>query len=432
MMPKLSSAKQKVLESLSGFKLKLQSLLQAHAWLRRVTISLIAIFVLVIVYKVLASIFGWGGPQYKTVALEEGPLAVTISASGTLNPVKSVQVGTQVSGMVQEIYVDFNDVVKKSQVIARIDPREWQARFEQAEANYILAKRNHDNNQRLIEKNFISPSAFDQTLSAYKSAKASLTMAKKALDDTVIRSPVDGVVVKRSVERGQTVAASLQAPELFIIAQDLADMQVETAIDESDVGRITEGMTATFTVDAFPGKVFQSKVKQVRKAPINVQNVITYTVLLTAQNTDLKLLPGMTANTSIITEQKEKVLRISNAALRFKMPNAESAADNKSDSRSAGPKSSGAGSTAANSSGAKPMGTGPRVMVRKVWVLDQSGLKDKPVQKTVRLGLSDGNASEVLPPENGEAVLKSGDLVITGMTGGAKAGAARPAGPRLF
>jgi HlyD family secretion protein len=430
MMTKLSSAKQKVLESFGGFRLKLKSLLQAHTWLRRVTISLIAILALVIVYKVLASIFGWGGPQYKTVALEEGPLAVTISASGTLNPVKSVQVGTQVSGMVQEIYVDFNDVVKKSQVIARIDPREWQARFEQAEANYILAKRNHDNNQRLIEKNFISPSALDQTLSAYKSAKASLTMAKKALDDTVIRSPVDGVVVKRSVERGQTVAASLQAPELFIIAQDLADMQVETAIDESDVGRITEGMTATFTVDAFPGKVFQSKVKQVRKAPINVQNVITYTVLLSAQNTDLKLLPGMTANTSIITEQKEKVLRISNAALRFKMPNAESAADNKSGPRLASPGSAGAGS--AKLAGAKPMGTGPRVMTRKVWVLDQSGLKDKPVQKTVRLGLSDGNASEVLPPENGEAVLKSGDLVITGMTGGAKAGAARPAGPRLF
>jgi HlyD family secretion protein len=430
MMTKLSSAKQKVLESFGDFRLKLQSLLQAHAWLRRVTISLIAILALVIVYKVLASIFGWGGPQYKTVALEEGPLAVTISASGTLNPVKSVQVGTQVSGMVQEIYVDFNDVVKKSQVIARIDPREWQARFEQAEANYILAKRNHDNNKRLIEKNFISPSALDQTLSAYKSAKASLTMAKKALDDTVIRSPVDGVVVKRSVERGQTVAASLQAPELFIIAQDLADMQVETAIDESDVGRIAEGMTATFTVDAFPGKVFQSKVKQVRKAPINVQNVITYTVLLSAQNTDLKLLPGMTANTSIITEQKEKVLRISNAALRFKMPNAESAADNKSGPRLASPGSAGAGS--AKLAGAKPMGTGPRVMTRKVWVLDQSGLKDKPVQKTVRLGLSDGNASEVLPPENGEAVLKSGDLVITGMTGGAKAGAARPAGPRLF
>jgi HlyD family secretion protein len=431
MMTKLSGAKQKVLESLKGFTSKFQSLLQSNAWLRRTTISLIAILALVIVYKVLASIFGWGAPQYKTVALEEGPLAVTISASGTLNPVKSVQVGTQVSGMVQEIYVDFNDVVKKSQVIARIDPREWQARFEQAEANYILAKRNHDNNKRLNEKNFISAAALDQTLSAYKSANASLTMAKKALDDTVIRSPVDGVVVKRSVERGQTVAASLQAPELFIIAQDLADMQVETAIDESDVGRIVEGMTATFTVDAFPGKVFQSKVKQVRKAPINVQNVITYTVLLSAQNTDLKLLPGMTANTSIITEQKEKVLRISNAALRFKMPNTESAADSKSGPRSAGAGLSGTGS-ASKSAGSKPMGTGPRVMVRKVWILDQSGLKDKPVQKTVRLGLSDGNASEVLPPESGDAELKSGDLVITGITGGSKSSSARPAGPRLF
>jgi len=417
---------QKALQTMRSFISKIQSLLQTHIWLRRTTISLIAILMLVIVYKVLASIFGWGAPQYKTVALEEGPLAVTISASGTLNPVKSVQVGTQVSGMVQEIYVDFNDVVKKSQVIARIDPREWQARFEQAEANYILAKRNHDNNKRLNEKNFISAAALDQTLSAYKSANASLTMAKKALDDTVIRSPVDGVVVKRSVERGQTVAASLQAPELFIIAQDLADMQVETAIDESDVGRIAEGMGATFTVDAFPGKVFQSKVKQVRKAPINVQNVITYTVLLSAQNTDLKLLPGMTANTSIITEQKEKVLRISNAALRFKMPNTESAADSKS-----GPRSVGAGS-ATKSAGAKSMGTGPRVMVRKVWILDQSGLKDKPVQKTVRLGLSDGNASEVLPAENGDPELKPGDLVITGMTGGPKAGATRPAGPRLF
>jgi HlyD family secretion protein len=186
-------------------------------------------------------------------------------------------------------------------------------------------------------------------------------------------------------------------------------------------------MTATFTVDAFPGKVFQSKVKQVRKAPINVQNVITYTVLLSAQNTDLKLLPGMTANTSIITEQKEKVLRLSNAALRFKMPNAESASDSKSASNSAGTNAAGT-----KSAGAKPMGAGPRVLVRKVWVLDQSGLKDKPVQKTVRLGLSDGNASEVLPAENGDPELKPGDLVITGMTGETKASTSRPAGPRLF
>lgn len=409
-------------------KSNLKTKLEAHAWLRRGVYLALFLLVVLVLWKVLGAVFGWSDPEYKTARIEEGPLAVTISASGTLNPVKSVQVGTQVSGMVQEIYVDFNDVVKKDQVIARIDPREWQARFEQSEANYILAKRNHDNNIKLIEKKFISPAAFDQTLSAYKSAKASLSMAKKALDDTVIRSPVNGVVVKRSVERGQTVAASLQAPELFIIAQNLADMQVETAIDESDVGRIVEGMAATFTVDAFPGKVFQSQVKQVRKAPINVQNVITYTVLLSAQNNDLKLLPGMTANTSIITEQKEKVLRIPNVALRFKMPNAGNAGNSANQHSANSSKASGA-----------PMSGKPsavrdgKVTTRKVWVLEKSGLKDKPVQKTIRVGLSDGNSSEVLPGEEGAATLKAGDMVIIGVAGGAnKAGATRPTGPRLF
>ena len=428
----------KILLSRLGSQLKarleqFKAFLQTHAWFRRGVYLTLAVLVFWILWKVLSSVFGWSDPEYKTTRIEEGPLAVTISASGTLNPVKSVQVGTQVSGMVQEIYVDFNDVVKKDQVIARIDPREWQARFEQAEANYILAKRNHDNNIKLIEKKFISPSAFDQTLSAYKSAKASLTMAKKALDDTVIRSPVDGVVVKRSVERGQTVAASLQAPELFIIAQNLADMQVETAIDESDVGRIVEGMAATFTVDAFPGKVFQSQVKQVRKAPINVQNVITYTVLLSAQNTDLKLLPGMTANTSIITEQKEKVLRISNAALRFKMPNTNSVAKNESANPSRGSGATGSSPASAPMMGKPSAIRDVKVTTRKVWVLEKSGLKDKPVQKTIRVGLSDGNASEVLPGEDAAATLQIGDLVIIGVSGGAgKAGASRPSGPRFF
>jgi HlyD family secretion protein len=426
---------------LKQFKAQFKSLLQTHAWFRRGVYVVLVILVFWIIWKVLSAVFGWSDPEYKTAQIVEGPLAVTISASGTLNPVKSVQVGTQVSGMVQEIDVDFNDVVKKGQVIARIDPREWQARFEQAEANYILAKRNHDNNIKLIEKKFISPAAFDQTLSAYKSAKASLSMAKKALDDTVIRSPVDGVVVKRSVERGQTVAASLQAPELFIIAQNLADMQVETAIDESDVGRIVEGMPATFTVDAFPGKVFQSQVKQVRKAPVNVQNVITYTVLLTAQNNDLKLLPGMTANTSIITEQKEKVLRIPNAALRFKMPNTQPSANNQLAKNDAANSSRGsAGYTSSSiASASTPMTGKPsaikdgKVSVRKVWVLEKSGLKEKPVQKTIRVGLSDGNVTEVLPGEGDATSLKPGDRVIVGVAGGAgKASATRPTGPRLF
>jgi len=413
--------------------------LSAHAWLRR---GLWGIAVLVLVYflwKLTANLLGWNQPTYKTVAIDEGPLVVGISASGTLNPVKSVQVGTQVSGMIQEIYVDFNATVKKGQVIARIDPREWQARFDQADANYILAKRNHENNQRLIEKNFVSPAAFDQTLSAYKSAKAALTMAKKALDDTVIKAPVDGVVVKRSVEPGQTVAASLQAPELFIIAQDLADMQVETAIDESDVGRIVEGMPATFTVDAFPGKVFKSQVKQIRKAPINIQNVVTYTVLLTAQNSDLKLLPGMTANATIVTEQKESVLRIPNAALRFRMPSPEgSDKDGKNtDTKNIDAKSAKLGAAA----GGKPYTPGAMAAgrPRKVWVLEGQGLNKKPVQKMIRVGLSDGSVSELMPAKedasNAEETLKPGDLIIIGVQGGSAAGAGanRPAtGPRLF
>jgi HlyD family secretion protein len=411
-----------------------------RAWVRKSLYGFLSLIILLIIWKLLSSTLGWSDPQYKTASVVEGPLSVTISASGTLNPVKSVQVGTQVSGMLQDIYVDFNDVVKKGQIIARIDPREWQARFEQAEANYILAKRNHDNNKMLIEKKFISPAAFDQTFSAYKSANASLAMAKKALDDTVIKAPVDGVVVKRSVERGQTVAASLQAPELFIIAQDLSDMQVETSIDEADVGRIQEGMTASFTVDAFPGQTFQSKVKQVRKAPLNVQNVVTYTVLLSASNPNLKLLPGMTANTSIITEQKEKVLRLPNAALRFKMPDADAGAkgDAKGDTKSAkaapASKSDKPTPSSADKSLAKPYVGAPKAITRKVWVLEDGGLKKNPVQKTIQVGLSDGSASEVLLGQDGESQLKAGDQVIIGLqkSGGGNAGAARPSGPRFF
>jgi HlyD family secretion protein len=415
-----------------------------HAWVRKGLYGFTSLIVLIIIWKLLSSTLGWSDPQYKTATVEEGPLAVMISASGTLNPVKSIQVGTQVSGMLQDIYVDFNDVVKKGQVIARIDPREWQARFEQAEANYILANRNHENNKKLIEKKFISPAAFDQTFSAYKSAKASLAMAKKALDDTVIRAPVDGVVVKRSVERGQTVAASLQAPELFIIAQDLSDMQVDTSIDEADVGRIQEGMTASFTVDAFPGQTFQSKVKQVRKAPLNVQNVVTYTVLLSASNPDLKLLPGMTANTSIITEQKEKVVRLPNAALRFKMPDSEAGAlgakgdfkdsnTTKSTKAAQTSKSEKSSPSSAGKSSTKPYVGAPKAVTRKVWVLEEGGLKKKPVQKTIQVGLSDGTASEVMPGKDGEMQLKTGDQVIIGVQkSGSGSAAARPSGPRLF
>ena len=397
--------------------------------------------------------------KYLTVTVEEGPIVANIRASGTLNPVRSVTVGTGVSGMIRELTVDFNDKVKQGQVIAKIDQREFQARYDQAAANYELALKNHEYNLSLMQQGFISKQALVTTDNTMKAALGALDLAKKSLDDTLIRSPVDGVVVKRSVEVGQTVAASLQSPEIFIIARNLAEMQVETSIDESDVGRIEEGQEATFTVDAFPNKIFSGKVKQVRKAPVNIQNVVTYTVLITADNPDLKLLPGMTANARIVVEKKEQALKILNTALRFRMPPSDkSASANKtgkdqtteklawwkfwankeSASVVAGAKKDSSdrptGSFAGgNSSRSSRFGSG-QSNFRSVYVLEKEGNQEVPVRKAFRLGLTDGEYSEILPLRDAkEAQLKVGDLVISGIEGqAAGAGAAKPSGPRMF
>jgi HlyD family secretion protein len=350
--------------------------------------------------------FGFKGINYQTVSVEEGPLIATIRASGTLNPVRSVTIGTGVSGMIRELTVDFNDRVQQGQVIARIDQREFQARFDQAQANYDLAIKNHDYNQKLMEQGFISQQALSTTDSALRAALGALNLAKKSLDDTLIRSPVDGVVVKRSVEVGQTVAASLQSPEIFVIARNLAEMQVETSIDESDVGRITEGQKASFTVDAFPGRIFKGKVKQVRKSPVNIQNVVTYTVLISAHNPDLKLLPGMTANARIVVEEHEKVLKIPNTALRFRMPIDKNA-------KPTTPASKDAPKPPRPSSGMSNM--------RSVYVLEGEGKDAIPVRRAFRLGLSDGEYSEILPIKKDQPIdLKVGDQVIVGIEGGNK------------
>ena len=364
---------------------------------------------------------GFTQTKYMTVSVEEGPLIATIRASGTLNPVRSVTIGTGVSGMIRELTVDFNDRVKQGQVIAKIDPREFQAKFDQAQANYDLALRNHQYNEKLMKEGFISEQALITTDSALKAALGAVNLAKKSLDDTTIRSPVDGVVVKRSVEVGQTVAASLQSPEIFIIARNLAEMQVETSIDESDVGRITEGQDATFTVDAFPGRIFKGKVKQVRKSPVNIQNVVTYTVLISADNPDLKLLPGMTANARIVVEEHEKVLKITNAALRFRMPVDKNAKP----------------ATAANKDSPKPPPRPPGGMsnYRSVYVLEGNEGNAKPVRKAFRLGLSDGEYSEILPLKKDQPnELKVGDQVIVGIEG-SKTDApnnTQRSGPRMF
>ncbi len=316
--------------------------------------------------------------QFRTAKIEKGPLVATVSATGTLNPVVSVSVGSQVSGQLKEIFVDFNSPVKKGQLVARIDPEQFEYKMRQsqadldaarasigtqlanvavqraevarAEANLVEAKRDVERKKSLVEKNFIASSEAEKAESTYKAQLAGLESAKAQmgvaeanaknsqavvkqrdaqlaqaridLERTSIRAPVDGVVVKKSVEPGQTVAASLQAPELFIIAQNLADMQVEAAIDEADVGRVREAQTATFTVDSFAGRTFTGAVRQVRKAATVAQNVVTYVVVISAANPDLNLLPGMTANVRITTDRRDSVLKVANSALRFRPPGA--------------------------------------------------------------------------------------------------------------
>lgn len=313
-------------------------------------------------------------PGYRTSRAEQGPILATTTASGTLNAVVSVQVGSQVSGQIKEVLVDFNSEVKRGQVIARIDPEIFEYRLKQAQAdvdaaqaailvqeanvqsrraeisraevNLSEARRDLGRKAELTAKRFISPAEQEkaaalvrtleedlktiraqmavteaQVKNAQANAKqreAAYSQARVDVDRTVIRAPIDGIVIKRTIEPGQTVAASLQAPELFVIAKSLGDMQVDTAIDESEIGRIKVGQAATFTVDAFPGRSFSGSVRQVRKAATNVSNVVTYTVVVSARNDDLSLVPGMTANVRIVTDRRDNVLKVPNAALRFK------------------------------------------------------------------------------------------------------------------
>lgn len=285
-------------------------------------------------------------PTFRFGKIERGPIIATISSTGTLNPVTSVQVGTQVSGQIKELFVDFNSPVKKGQLIARIDPETFEYRVRQAEADLeaarsavgraqvslIVAERDLKRTKELVARNFVSSAELDRAQSTFDLAAAEVQTAKAVvqqrtaqlqtsrvdLSRTEIRAPVDGVVIKRSVDVGQTVAASLQSPELFVIAKDLRDMQVETSIDEADVGRVQVGQRASFTVDAFPGRQFNGQVKTVRKAAQNVQNVVTYIAIVSASNERGELLPGMTANVRITTDMRESVLKAPNGALRFR------------------------------------------------------------------------------------------------------------------
>jgi HlyD family secretion protein len=326
---------------------------------------------------------GDGAPAYRLAKVERGTLTAVVSSSGTLNAVITVVVGSQISGQIRDLVVDFNSPVKKGDLLARIDPETYQLKVKQAQADVDAARTaaitqqgnlaalrsqllrakiqansartDLDRKKGLVAKGFISGADLDNAQFNYdalaeavktaeaqvqagdsqvanaqaqaKQREAALASARVDLERTEIRAPVSGVVISRSIDAGQTVAASLQAPTLFTIAQDLREMQVETAIDESDVGRIRLDQAATFTVDAFPGRTFRGTVKQIRKAAQTVQNVVTYTVIIATANPDLLLVPGMTANVRIVTDARDNVLKVPNAALRWRPAGVAAAKD---------------------------------------------------------------------------------------------------------
>src|SRR2546425_1788135 len=286
--------------------------------------------------------------NYQTATIARGPITQAVTATGTLNPVVNVQVGSQVSGNIAKLFADFNSQVKAGQVVAQIDPAIFQATVTQAEGDLAnaqaaleLAKLNASRTQELFAKKTSSQADVDQAMANLHQAEANakikqgaLDKAKADLDHCTITSPIDGVVISRSVDVGQTVAASLQAPIIFMIANDLTKMQIDSNVAEADVGVVAIDQNVDFTVDAFPTRTFHGKVVQVRNAPITVQNVVTYDTVIGVSNSDLKLKPGMTANVSILVAHRDNVLQLKNAALRYRPPEAPIAEQTRASSAS--------------------------------------------------------------------------------------------------
>ncbi len=377
---------------------------------------------------------GPGKPLTETI--DRGPITAAVTATGAVNPVTTVQVGTYVSGPILAIDVDYNSPVVKGQRVAKIDPGPFQMRVEAAEANVAnaqararkseadlaLKQKQLGRQEQLASRDAVSQndldtsrSGFDQAVAqlaldraATRQAEAALREARINLGYTEIVSPVDGVVVARNVDIGQTVAASFQTPTLFLIAQDLMQMQVNANVSESDIGTVREGQPADFSVDAYPGRTFEGKVVQVRNAPITVQNVVTYDVIIGVRNDDLALKPGMTATVTIRTDERPDAIRIPLRALRFEPPATGS------DVASAGGQAGAA--TAPRTAAAAPPG---------VWVVGEDGALRRV---EVRTGLRDERHAELV-----SGSLAPGDKVVVGLERTAqKEPAASPfAGPRF-
>jgi HlyD family secretion protein len=402
-------------------------------------------------FIVLAVVLAGGGVYYYrahnaveapapvTAAVTRGDVIAKVDATGTLAPVTTVQVGSQVSGTIKALHADYNSEVKKGQVVAELDPSLFQTQVDQARSTLIKVQADGDRakvelddatskarraqelyDQKLISRNDLetAQSTAAQAQAAIKSAEAMVTQARAVLNQnqvnlghTIIAAPIDGIVISRSVDVGQTVAASMAAPTLFLIAQDLGHMQVSASIDESDIGRIAAGQAVTFRVDAYPTQTFRGTVSQVRLEPKTDQNVVSYTTMIDVPNEDLKLKPGMTANVTVQIEMNENVLRVPNAALRFRPAGQEAGGRGQGAEGSQAPGAAGSQvrPTATSGSGNTPRtfgaGGGDRNFAR-VFVLRDGQF----VPVRVRTGVSDGAMTAIVDGD-----LKEGDQVVTGM-----------------
>jgi HlyD family secretion protein len=419
--------------------------------------------------------------KFETAQVDRGRIAARVTATGTLSALVTVQVGSQVSGRVQKILVDFNDKVEKGQLIAKIDRQLFEAALEQARANHsasqgdlvrakvqaLDADRQLARTKGLAERQLVAPADLDTAQATADAAHAGVTAAQGKveqahaalhqaqvnLDYTDIYSPISGIVISRNVDVGQTVAASLQAPTLFVLAEDLAKMQVDTNVAEADVGKLQTGMLADFMVDAYPNEHFKGKVRQVRNSPQTLQNVVTYDAVIDVDNAAQKLKPGMTANVTFVYAERNDVLRVPNAALRFRppaemwpkgaAPGAPAVSEARAEAPAAPPQAQPQGAPAAGAQGTPAAGPGQGGATgqgqrrwqrggdgqggggppdrKVVWVLRPTAKLPEPVR--IKTGVTDGSLTEVV-----EGDLKEGDVVVTDVTGG-KPQTGGPGGP---